>query len=151
MNIDDLKIAQGPAKPATPEEIAKETEIHEVKDKFTGNGTEVTFNLSTNAISITEVTIDEVVISSTDYGLDEGGITVTFINAPANESSVVITYSSSGYTNPNLHRRIDNEDTPKQEGEVAPDTYNLTVCGVNSYRTTTHTIHDEDSDSSEVP
>lgn len=56
-----------------------------------------------------------------------------------------------GITKPNLHRRIDNESTPLQEGEVAPDRYDLTVCGVNSYRTTTHTIHDEDSDSSEIP
>ena len=80
--IDDYKMAQGPAKPATPEEIAKETD--------------------------------------------------------------------PGKTTPNLHRRIDNEDTPKQEGEVKPDTYTLNVSGVNSYRITTHTIHD-DSDTSEVP
>ena len=85
MNINDLKMAQGPAKPVEPD---SEEERKDLED---------------------------------------------------------------GITKPNLHRRIDNEDTPKQEGEVAPDTYNLTVCGVNSYRTTTHTIHDEDSDSSEIP
>lgn len=149
--IDDYKLAQGPAKPATSEEIAKESEIHEENDKFTGDGTKVTFNLSTQAISITEVTIDGVVVSAADYELDERGMTVTFVVAPANESSIVITYSSSGYTKPNLHRRIDDESTPLSPEEVKPDTYELTVHGVSSYRTTTHTIHDEDSETSEIP
>lgn len=81
--IDDYKMAQGPAKPATPEEIAKET--------------------------------------------------------------------NPGYTKPNLHRRIDNESTPLDEGEIKPDTYELTVQGVSSYRTTTHTIHDEESTTTEIP
>lgn len=80
--IDDYKMAQGPAKPATPEEIAKETD--------------------------------------------------------------------PGMTAPNLHRRIDNENTPLTEGEVSPDTYSLTVAAVNSYRTTTKTTYSEDSDS-EIP
>lgn len=80
--IDDYKMAQGPAKPATPEEIAKETD--------------------------------------------------------------------PGKTEPNLHRRIDNESTPLTEGEVSPDTYSLTVAAVNSYRTTTKTTYSEDSDS-EIP
>jgi len=152
MSIDDYKMAQGPAKPATPEEIAKESEIHEVKDKFIGDGTKVTFDLSTNAISITEVTVDGVVVSSTDYKLDKSNLKVTFVTAaPANESHIVIEYSSSGYTYPNLHRRIDNKSTPLQEGEVAPDTYNLTVSGVNSYRTTESFYHDEDSTTSEIP
>ena len=149
--IDDYKMAQGPAKPATQEEIDKESEIHEVKDKFTGDGDKVTFNLSTNAISITEVTIDGVVISTADYELDEDGMKVTFVVAPANESYIVIKYSSSGYTYPNLHRRIDNESTPLSPEEVKPDTYELSVGGVSSYRTTTHTIHDEDSETSEIP
>lgn len=56
-----------------------------------------------------------------------------------------------GITKPNLHRRIDNESTPLSPEEVKPDTYELSVGGVSSYRTTTHTIHDEDSDSSEIP
>lgn len=81
--IDDYKMAQGSAKPATPEEIAKET--------------------------------------------------------------------NPGYTKPNLHRRIDNESTPLSPEEVKPDTYELSVGGISSYRTTTHTIHDEDSETSEIP
>lgn len=81
--IDDYKMAQGPAKPATPEEIAKETD--------------------------------------------------------------------PGKTTPNLHRRIDNECTPVADDELAPDQYSLSVGGVSSYRTTTHTIHDEDSETSEIP
>ena len=148
--IDDYKMAQGPAKLATQEEIDKESEIHEVKDNFTGDGDKVTFNLSTNAISITEVTIDGVIISTADYGLEDN-IKVTFTTAPANESSIVITYSSSGYTKPNLHRRIDNESTPLDEGEIKPDTYELTVQGVSSYRTTKSEYHDEDSETSEIP
>lgn len=56
-----------------------------------------------------------------------------------------------GITKPNLHRRIDNESTPLSPEEVKPDTYELSVGGVSSYRTTTHTIHDEDSDTSEIP
>ena len=84
--IDDYKMAQGPAKPATPEEIAKETDpIYE------------------------------------------------------------------GKTKPNLHRRIDNESTPLSPEEVKPDTYELSVGGVSSYRTTTHTIHDEESTTTEIP
>lgn len=56
-----------------------------------------------------------------------------------------------GITKPNLHRRIDNESTPLSPEEVKPDTYELSVGGVSSYRTTAHTIHDEDSETSEVP
>jgi hypothetical protein len=81
--IDNYKMAQGPAKPATPEEIAKETD--------------------------------------------------------------------PGKTKPNLHRRIDNESTPVADDELVPDQYSLTVGGISSYRTTTHTIHDEESTTTEIP
>lgn len=57
----------------------------------------------------------------------------------------------SGLTYPNLHRRIDNEIPPLRPGEVAPDTYDVTVASVNSYRTTKHVVHDESSDNSEIP
>lgn len=60
-------------------------------------------------------------------------------------------HDQGGITYPNLHRRIDNENTPLAEGEVAPDEYLLTVGGVDSYRNTKHTIHDEDSTTSEIP
>jgi hypothetical protein len=56
-----------------------------------------------------------------------------------------------GITKPNLHRRIDNESTPLSPEEVKPDTYELSVGGVSSYRTTTHTIHDEESTTTEIP
>ena len=56
-----------------------------------------------------------------------------------------------GITKPNLHRRIDNESTPLDEGEIKPDTYDLTVQGVSSYRTTKSEYHDEDSETSEIP
>ena len=55
-----------------------------------------------------------------------------------------------GITDPNLHRRIDDESTPLHPGEVVPDSYTLSVGGVNSYRTTDHHVHDESSDS-EIP
>lgn len=54
-------------------------------------------------------------------------------------------------TTPDLHRRIDNDRTPLQEGEVAPDTYILNVSGVDSYRYTKRTTHDGESTTSEVP
>ena len=66
-------------------------------------------------------------------------------------NSVDIDHDVAGITYPNLHRRIDNEDTPIEDDEVAPDTYDITVKGVNSYRTTNHTVHDEASTTSEIP
>ena len=57
---------------------------------------------------------------------------------PANAKDIA--HDKSGITYPNLHRRIDNEAT---DGEHV-----VSVSGVNSYRTTKHTVHDE---SSEVP
>ena len=62
-----------------------------------------------------------------------------------------IAHDEAGITYPNLHRRIDNEDTPKKPGELKPDTYTLSVSGLNSYRTTKHTIHEEGSTTSETP
>lgn len=66
-------------------------------------------------------------------------------------TSLDIQIDASGITVPNLHRRIDNESTPLSADEISPDTYSLTVGGVSSYRTTTHTIHDEESTTSEIP
>ena len=62
-----------------------------------------------------------------------------------------ISHDMGGITHPNLHRRIDNEDTPEEQGEVKPDRYKITVSAVNSYRTTIHTTHDEESTTSEIP
>lgn len=68
---------------------------------------------------------------------------------PANNTD--INHDLGGITYPNLHRRIDNENTPLHDSEVAPDQYELTVAGVNSYRTTKHTIHSEEDNPNEIP
>ena len=56
-----------------------------------------------------------------------------------------------GITNPNLHRRIDEDLTPLEPEQVEKDTHFLLVAGTNSYRHTTHYYHDEDSTTSEIP
>lgn len=60
-------------------------------------------------------------------------------------------HDQGGITYPNLHRRIDDEATPLAEGELEPDKYVVGVSCVDSYRTTTHIVHSEDSTTSEVP
>lgn len=65
--------------------------------------------------------------------------------------STDISHDMGGITYPNLHRRIDSDDTPKEPGEVDPDQYKITVSAVNSYRTTIHTTHKEDATDSEIP
>lgn len=55
-----------------------------------------------------------------------------------------------GFTNPNLHRRID----PKQPTDpdlVSPNDYSIGIYGVHSHRTVTLHTHDEESDDSEIP
>lgn len=54
-----------------------------------------------------------------------------------------------GFTNPNLHRRID----PHQlEGEYAPRDYNLSINNVNSYRMTENFLRDSnDNTEDEIP
>lgn len=49
-----------------------------------------------------------------------------------------------GFTNPNLHRRK-SEFIPKNIS------YTIGVYGLNSYRTTTIQVHDEESTDSEIP
>ena len=50
----------------------------------------------------------------------------------------------SGYTHPDLHRRIDPQIPDINEtGEIAPRDYQLGILGVNSYRTTTKYFHDD--------
>ena len=57
-----------------------------------------------------------------------------------------------GFTNPNLHRRVDNEIAPTDPKEVRPRTYEIGVWdGVNSYRTEEVYYHDEESTTSEIP
>lgn len=64
---------------------------------------------------------------------------------------VDIAHDQGGITYPNLHRRIDNDATPLAEGELEPDKYTVSVSSVDSYRTTKHIVHDEESTTSEVP
>lgn len=47
-----------------------------------------------------------------------------------------------GFTNPNLHRRINNQDDKS---------YTIGIYGLNSYRTTKTVTHNEDSTTTEVP
>lgn len=60
-----------------------------------------------------------------------------------------------GFTNPNLHRRIEPQDPPKADDplnqEVQPRDYSLNLQNVHSYRTTTINVHDEDSIYDETP
>lgn len=71
-----------------------------------------------------------------------------------------------GFTNPNLHRRLDNKDhsdsastmkvTPKSQSipkgaELDLRNYTLQIHKVNSYRTVEYILHDEDSTTSEIP
>lgn len=54
------------------------------------------------------------------------------------------------YTHPDLHRRI-KTDTSQLEDEVSPRKYEISVNGVDSYRTTTSYTHDEKSVTREEP
>lgn len=56
-----------------------------------------------------------------------------------------------GFTNPNLHRRVDPQ-TPSDPKEVAPRKYTIGVYDkLHSYRTTEITYHDEESTTCEIP
>lgn len=56
-----------------------------------------------------------------------------------------------GMTHPNLHTRIEPHEPSPDSGEVRPSEYDLSVQGVNSYRTTKKHYHDEESSDSEIP
>lgn len=57
-----------------------------------------------------------------------------------------------GFTNPNLHRRIDPQQPAPGSEELAPKDYVVGVFGgLNSYRTATIHYHDEESTTSEIP
>ena len=76
----------------------------------------------------------------------------------------------AGFTNPNLHRRVDIQDPPEQipdteynpddpdsvdksylNHEIAPHEIDISIRGKNSYRTTTYTVHNEESITTEIP
>lgn len=56
---------------------------------------------------------------------------------------------ANGYTNPNIHRRI--EPQPVEAPAVKPYSYQFTIQNNCSYRLTNRYVHDEDSITSEVP
>lgn len=61
---------------------------------------------------------------------------------PATEED--IDRDNYGYTDPNLHRRVDpQEHDIDVSGECAPRDYQLNILGVDSYRTTTTYHHDD--------
>ena len=56
-----------------------------------------------------------------------------------------------GFTNPNLHRRVDPQ-TPSDPRETAPRSYTIGVYdGIHSFRTTEVFYHDEESTTCEIP
>lgn len=67
---------------------------------------------------------------------------------PVEPDSIEDKRDALGFTNPNLHRRL---NPTKPESELGPRDYKILVSGLNSYRTITKILHDEDSDTSEIP
>lgn len=57
----------------------------------------------------------------------------------------------SGFTHPNLHRRIDPQSPDDDSLEYHPREYSLGISSVNSYRTTTIHYHDEETTEDEIP
>ena len=115
------KLAHGVARPATPEEIAKEDYFYPLAS-------------------------------------DEGLILVTDLDV-----IILRNVGEMGFTNPNLHRRIDqNPDIPvgsdypfvkyRPDGTAYPQSIVIGVWdGIHSYRTTTPYVHDEESTTCEIP
>jgi len=60
-----------------------------------------------------------------------------------------------GFTNPNLHRRVEPHDPPiaddPKNQELSPRQYQLNLQNVRSYRTTQINVHDEESIDDETP
>ena len=83
-----------------------------------------------------------------DLGFAQGPATVATSSEIAKEGP-----DYDGYTNPNLHRRIDPKDPssiPGREQETQPRDIELGVYGLHSYKTTALYTHDEESDE-EIP
>lgn len=55
-----------------------------------------------------------------------------------------------GFTNPNLHRRIDPQPY-FLDGRSVENSYTISIYGHNSYRTTSVPLHDEESTTCEIP
>lgn len=61
---------------------------------------------------------------------------------PIDPGSIEETRDEAGFTHPNLHRRIDTDE---------PEKYELGIYGLDSYRLTDTSLHDEESTTSEIP
>lgn len=105
-----------------------------------------------------------------------GGPATLAENTPAD---MQLAKDERGFTNPNLHRRVDPATPPTTsdgsehsdihhvrdnslfvsnasdgnflDGEIAPREYKLAIEGLHSYRTTKYVTHDEESTTSEIP
>ena len=66
-------------------------------------------------------------------------------------SSFDIANDDAGFTNPNLHRRVDPQVPNDGSEEVSPREYEIGVFSTDSYRTTTIHYHEEKSTTSEIP
>ena len=119
--VEFPKLSHGVARPATPEEIAKEDSFYPLAS-------------------------DDGLLLFTDYDV-----------------VIVRNVGEMGYTNPNLHRRIDqNPEIPvgsdypfvyyRPDGTAYPQYITIgTWDGRNSYRTTETMFHDEESTTCEIP
>ena len=58
---------------------------------------------------------------------------------------------NNGFTNPNLHRRIESPGTSNLDEGILDRKYSLGIYGNDSYRTTEIVTHDENSTTSEIP
>ena len=65
---------------------------------------------------------------------------------PIKSKSIEKKRDKTGYTHPNLHRRIAKESADPKGAD-----YELGIYGVDSYRTTRWNMHDEESTTSEIP
>ena len=99
----------------------------------TGDGTDITIDLFQEAKYFT-----------VEFGKDS-----TTLSTVSTIDGDVLCYYPDEITTPDLHRRLDTDYESDADG--IPDSYSIFVSGANSYRTTTHTNHDEESTESEVP
>lgn len=70
-----------------------------------------------------------------------------YVEDPSEE----LTKDTIGFTGPNLHRRIDPQQPPESSPCLSPNSYSLGIYGMDSYRTVTEYVHDENSTTSEIP
>lgn len=146
---DNYKFAQGPARKATPAEIARETDpgytapdLHRrIDNELTAYTTEDAYLLTSDGDYLLGSESDDTPIEIENIETEDGDIIET-------EDGIAI--------------QTEDSDTPPPAEEFYlladsiaetsyPVTYSLTVQGVNSFRTSKTTIHTEESETSEIP